>query len=272
VIRSGVSRVVIGSLDPNPQNHRAGIRKLREAGIRVETGLFRKEVAEQNRSFFKKMTTGFPYVVLKMAQSLDGKIAAKTGESRWISSPAARRLVHELRAQADAVLVGKRTASQDNPRLRGIGKGERPWRIVLDPEMKVSPNARLFRGKQLTLVAVSEKTLSRISKKALPNHRVLLPVPEIRGRLALKPLLRKLASLGVNQLLVEGGGETAWSFVQEGLVDELIWIVAPKIIGGRETKTSVEGEGVEKLSRAVGLRWESVFRVGPDWVFVARPV
>jgi diaminohydroxyphosphoribosylaminopyrimidine deaminase/5-amino-6-(5-phosphoribosylamino)uracil reductase len=272
MIESGVSRVVVGSLDPNPKNRRSGIRRLREAGISVQVGLLKEEVEKQNRSFFKRMKSGLPYVVLKMAQSLDGKIATRTGESRWISSPPARRLVHRLRAEADAVLVGKKTALQDNPRLQAEQDGEKPWRVVLDPKMELSPKARCFQGSQLTFLAVSEKTLRGISAKRSSARRTVLPIPEREGKLALKPLLRTLAALGVNHLLVEGGGEVAWSFLREGLVDELIWIVAPKIVGGRSAKTSVEGEGIAKLSTAFPLQWEKVYPLGDDWVFVARPV
>ncbi len=270
VIQSGVAKVVIGSRDPNPRNHKIGIQKLRQAGIRVKVGVLRRDVETQNRDFFKRMTTGFPFVVLKMAQSLDGKIATRKGESRWISSPESRRLVHRLRAQADAVLVGKNTALQDNPRLQAVKKGEKPWRVVLDPQKEIGPKARLFEGPQLTFIAVSEKKLPQVARKPQNGSRILLPVPERKGELELKPLLRRLASLGVNQLLVEGGGEVAWSFLREGLVDELIWIVAAKIIGGREAKTSVEGEGIERLSQAFGIRWERVYPLGSDWVFVAR--
>ena len=271
VIRAGVRKVVIGSPDPNPKNHRLGIRKLRKAGIAVRVGILSCEVEEQNQAFFKAMRTGLPFVTLKMAQSLDGKIATRTGESRWISSEASRDFVHELRSQADAVLVGKNTALIDNPRLRGVnGRIDKPWRIVVDPNLQIPARARVFEGPQLTLLAVSEKKIKQISTSTQKRRRIFLPVLERQGKLELKSLLKQLVSLGVHHLLVEGGGEIAWSLIRERLVDRLIWIVAPKIVGGREAKTSVEGEGVEKLRKAIPLEWEKVYRVGPDWIFEAK--
>ncbi len=271
VIASGVKKVVIGTFDPNPQNHRAGLLKLKKAGLAVQVGILAKEVEEQNPAFFKAMRTGFPFVTLKMAQSLDGKIATRTGRSRWISSGPAREFVHELRSQADAVLVGKNTALIDNPKLQGMnGRVGKPWRIVLDPHLEMSPKARIFEGPQLTFLAVSEKKLRKVSSQLKIFRRTLLPVPERRGRLDLKLLLKKLVSLGVHHLLAEGGGELAWSLLRGGFVDRLIWITAPKIVGGRSAKTSVEGEGVENPEKAIPLQWEKVYRLGPDWVFEAR--
>jgi len=271
VIASGVKRVVIGSADPNPQNRLTGIRKLKRAGIQVHVGVCAREVQRQNQPFFKAMRTGLPFVTLKMAQSLDGKIAASSGESRWISSRASRELVHRLRSEADAVLVGKNTALLDNPRLRGVNGGTKPWRVVLDPDLKLRPTARIFRGSQLTLRAVSEKKLKGSFKTRFGRTgQIFLPLPEKKGRLELKPLLQKLVSLGVHHLLVEGGGELAWSLIQQGWVDRLIWIVAPKIVGGREAKTSVEGEGVEKISRAFPLRWDRIYPSGDDWILEAK--
>lgn len=271
LLTSGIKRMVIGSLDPNPKNHSMGIQRLKKAGISVRAGLLKDKVEIQNQFFFKAMRTGFPFVTLKMAQSLDGKIATRKGESRWISSAPARQLVHELRSQADGVLVGKNTALLDNPMLQGVnGRADKPWRIVIDPDLQISSRARIFQGPQLTFEVISEKKIKQIAKRPLKKGRILLPVRLHKGKIDLKALLKALVPLGVHHLLVEGGGEIAWSFLSEGLVDRLIWIVAPKIIGGRDAKTSVEGEGIENLQKAIGLKWEKVYRLGPDWVFESR--
>lgn len=267
VIASRLRRVIIGSTDPNPKNHRAGIAKLRKAGIETRWGILSDRAEKQNEAFFKRMQTGIPFITLKMAQSLDGKIAVRNGRSRWISSKASRAFVHRLRQEVDAILVGKNTALVDNPRLAGLNGSRRPWRVVLDTDLELKPSARLFRGGQLTLVAVSEKKLIRLTRISASRGCMFLPVPERASRLELQFLLRRLAELGVNHLLVEGGGELAWSLIEQGLVDRLIWIVAPKIIGGRESKTSVEGKGVRLPRMAVGVRWEKVYPLGPDWVF-----
>ncbi|MBI2166884.1 MAG: bifunctional diaminohydroxyphosphoribosylaminopyrimidine deaminase/5-amino-6-(5-phosphoribosylamino)uracil reductase RibD [Candidatus Omnitrophica bacterium] len=270
VIESGIRKAVIGRTDPNPQNHLKGIRRLRQAGIRVETGILGEEAEKQNEAFFKTMRTSLPFVTLKMAQSLDGKIATRAGESRWISSGPARAFVRRLRDHSDAVLIGKNTLLQDDPLLSGSNGCEKPWRVVLDPKLDLQSDARVFQGPQLTLVAVSDRRLKEIPKKTQGKGKVFLPVPETKGRFDLRNLLKKLAALGVQNLLVEGGGEVAWSFIRERLADRLIWIVAPKIIGGRDARTSVEGEGIDGLQKAYPLKWDSVYRLGPDFVFEAR--
>ena len=270
VLSSRVGRVVIGSLDPNPQNHRLGTRRLKQAGIQVQYGILAQEVEKQNEAFFKRMRTGFPFVTLKMAQSLDGKIATSQGESRWISSEISRAFVHRLRSEADAVLVGKNTALQDNPRLQAFNRAPKPWRIVLDPQLELSPKSRVFQGTPLTFIATSEAKMVQIRENHFPKGHVLIPLPMKGRHLDLSILLRQLCSLGVNHLLAEGGGELAWSLIEGGWVDRLIWIVAPKIIGGRDTKTSVEGTGIKKLKRAFSLQWKKVYSSGEDWIFEAR--
>ncbi len=275
IFKAGIRHVVIGALDPNPVNHKKGLAALRKEGIRVTTGVLSREIEKQNESFFKWARTKFPFVTLKMAQSLDGKIATFRGQSRWISSPASRHFVHRLRSEQDAVLIGKNTLLMDDPllspRLRKKGMSpEKPWRIVLDPDLEVSKKARIFEGDQLTLIAVSESTAGKLKKRSPLPSVTLLPVGEIKGRLDIRDLLTQLGRLGVAKLLVEGGGELAWSLLEAGLVDKMAWIVAPKIIGGRTAKTSVEGKGIENLSKAISCRHTEVSRLGEDWLFEAR--
>ncbi len=275
VLKSGVREVIIASEDPNPANRGKAIAALRKAGVRVISGVLEKEARELNAPFFKWIKTGFPYVTLKMAQSLDGKIASTSGRSRWISSPGARNFVHLLRAEHDAVLVGKNTLLADdpflNPRVRVPGLNpEKPWRIAMDPDFRVKANARIFKGPQVTLRVISEKNLRRKAGEKKQTS-ALLPVPEIKGKLDLKTLCRRLGALGVSKLLVEGGGETAWSFLRAGLVDRAFWIVAPKIIGGRAARTSVEGEGFEDPNRSLFLSKPKVSKLGDDWLFEFVP-
>ncbi len=273
ILQSGIKAVVIGAPDPNPAHNGAGIKQLRQKGIRVQTGVLSREVLRQNETFLKFMKSRLPYVTLKMAQSLDGKIASTTGKSRWITSPAARKYVHRLRAEQDAILIGKNTLLVDNPKLSPRMKFRnadplKPWRVVIDPAFKLPWRARIMTGEQLTLFAVSDRHLKKIKTKG--HGHILLPIPEKRGRLDLKNLLQYLASLGVAKLLVEGGGETAWSLLKEGLVDRVVWFVAPKIIGGRNTKTSVEGEGVSNLTRAIQLKAVRTRPIGTDWLLEAE--
>jgi len=271
IVQARICRVVVAALDPNPRNHGKGVAALRRSGLEVRTGVLGREAAAQNEAFFKYVRTGLPFVTLKMAQSIDGKIATAKGQSRWISSPASLVFVHRLRAEQDAIMVGTRTLFLDNPRLtpRVPAPGrdpQKPWRVVLDADCRIRPWARVLKGPQLTLVAVSERVLKSISNKHAGSKKsiTLLGVPEKRGRLNLRVLLGRLASLGVAKLLVEGGGELAWSLLSEGLADRAYWTLAPKIIGGRSAKTSVEGDGIRDLSRPIRASFTRIERLGDD--------
>lgn len=269
----GIREVVIGCLDPNPVNHGKGVRFLREQGIAVRIGVLKEEVRKQNEGFFKCMTEKRPFVTLKMAQTLDGKIATREGSSRWISSPPSREFVHELRASHDAVLVGMNTFYQDDPRLT-VPKGSRslaagkPWKIVMISARGWSPKARVFEDDRLTILVFPEKDLKTVVKKAETQKGtlMLLPIQGKHGRIEVLELLKKLAALGVTKLLVEGGGELAWSFLEAGCVDRAYWILAPKVFGGRDAKTSVEGLGVRTPDQAFLFKSDQVTLSGEDWI------
>jgi len=275
ILQAGVSEVVFAVEDPNPKHSGRAADFLRKAGILVRSGLLAREAKRQNEAFFHWIQTGRPFVTLKMAQTLDGKIATRTGQSRWISSPESRELVQDLRRNHDAVLVGKNTLFSDNPRLsvRGdktVRRKDKPWKVVLDPRCEVPADARIFTGSQAVLLAVGEKALPKVSRRTWKKPVTLLPLKETRGRLDLEQLLDKLGALGTASLLVEGGGETAWSFLSQGLVGRVIWIIAPKIFGGRAAKTSVEGDGVALPGQALSLKSWSVYPCGRDFVMEAR--
>jgi diaminohydroxyphosphoribosylaminopyrimidine deaminase / 5-amino-6-(5-phosphoribosylamino)uracil reductase len=270
----GIKKVVIGCLDPNPLNRGKGVRFFREQGIDVKIGILEDEVRKQNEGFFKSMAEKRPFVTLKMAQTLDGKIATREGLSRWISSPPSREFVHKLRASHEAVLVGKNTFYQDDPRLT-VPKGSRslaagkPWKIVMISSRGWSSRARIFGDDRLTILVFPEKELKTIAKKAEAQKGtlMLLPVKEKNGRIEVRALLGKLASLGVTKLLVEGGGELAWSFLEAGCVDRAFWILAPKVFGGQNAKTSVEGLGVKTPDQAFFFKTAKMTRSGDDWIF-----
>jgi len=270
----GIKKVVIGCLDPNPLNHGKGVRFFRKQGMAVTIGVLKDEVRKQNEGFFKTMNEKRPFVTLKMAQTLDGKIATRENYSRWISSLPSREFVHKLRARHDAVLVGKNTFYEDDPRLT-VPKGSRslvagkPWKIVMISARGWSPKARIFEDKRLTIFVFPEKDLKAIVKKAEAQKGtlMLLPVKGENGRIEVRELLKKLAALGVTKLLVEGGGELAWSFLEAGCVDRAFWILAPKVFGGRNSKTSVEGLGVRTPDQAFLFKTAKVMCSGDDWIF-----
>jgi len=275
ILKSGIKEVVIGSMDPNPKHHGKGVRLLRRHGIKVVTGVLRSEIEEQNAYFFKWIKRKIPFVTLKMAVTLDGKIATAEGNSRWITSAKARQFVHQLRDEQDGVMVGKNTFLLDNPRLTTErSKNQvRPWRIIVLGKGNVNPRARIFRGTNLTLLAVSEKHLSGFVKKIPKSGKTsfnLLGVKEKNGKLDIRDLLKKLGALGIAKILVEGGGELAWSFLSAGQVDRMTWMIAPKIIGGRKAKTAVEGEGVKSLAKAFRFHEVRHKKIGDDWLFEGR--
>jgi diaminohydroxyphosphoribosylaminopyrimidine deaminase / 5-amino-6-(5-phosphoribosylamino)uracil reductase len=270
----GIKKVVIGCFDPNPLNRGKGVRFLRKQGIVVKTGVLGDEVRMQNEGFFRYMAEKRPFVTLKMAQTLDGKIATRKGLSRWISSPPSREFVHKLRASHEAVLVGKNTFYQDDPRLT-VPQGSRslvagkPWKIAMISARGWSPQARIFEDSRLTILVFPERDLKAIVKKAEAQKGMLmlLPVKEKNGRIEIREFLKKLAFLGVTKLLVEGGGELAWSFLEAGCVDRAFWILTPKIFGGRNAKTSVEGLGVKTPDQAFAFKTAKIMPSGDDWIF-----
>ena len=265
---AGISRVVIAAIDPNPKHRGRGVSILKKSGIRLKTGILERDSEMQNGAFSKWIRSGTPFVTLKMAQSLDGKIASRTGESRWISGLEARQWVHRLRHSQDAILVGKNTVLRDDPRLT-VRNGrvlKMPWRIVLDEKGASSSHARIFCVPGPAILACSEKYFWRASQKFRNTKVTIVPLKSKSGRLNLTQLLKNLGALGVTSLLVEGGGEVAWSFLSAGLVDKVYWVVAPKIVGGRNAKTSVEGIGIGSLAQAYQVQPTRVVRLGGDFL------
>ncbi len=270
ILDAGVRRVFSGSSDPNPQVDGRGIRRLREAGVEVETGLLRAECDALLEPWARFITTGRPHVTLKVASTLDGRIATRSGDSRWVTGVEARAMVHRLRDAADAVLVGSGTARADDPRLTTRlpgGKGKDPLRVVLDSRLRLPRDLRLFRQRSAapTLVAhVSGKPPARP-----PRGVEYLRCRSRRGRVDLADLLRRLGRRGVTSVLVEGGGEVAASLLADGLVDRLHLFVAPRLAGGGISW--MPGPGPGRMKDAIPLVDLAVRRVGRDLLVTARP-
>jgi len=267
IIKKGIREVVVATEDPNPLHRGRGIAELRKNGIRVKVGLLRKEAERQNEVFFKWMRTGMPFVTLKMAQTLDGKIATCRGLSRWITSQESRNKVRLLRAEHQAVLVGKRTALLDDPGLLSGDDTRQPVRVILDPRLEIPLDRKIFKFKDGKTLIVCEA--SCFGKKYEIYHRrgiALLAVPSRKGRLDLPGVLEKLGGMGIISVLVEGGGETAANFLERGLIDKIHFFIAPKILGGRDAKTSVEGAGMDRPEKALKIRDAEVSRIGEDFL------
>lgn len=265
ILRSGIRRVIVAMRDPNPLVSGRGIRRLRSAGVEVLMGVLEEEAAVLNRFFVKHITTGMPYVHLKLAQSLDGKIADSGGNSRWISSPESRSLVHQWRAEYDAILVGAGTVEKDNPALTvRMVRGRNPDVVVLDGRFRVPSWSRIFsvnRSRRIFL-CIGRNAARRQTRRTAALRKRGIEVIEFqseRGHLSLKKVLRVLYSRGIGSLLVEGGGMVFSDFIRNGLADELSVFVAPRIIG-----EGVDGFVMDQRGKRPRLFRLSASPIGPD--------
>lgn len=270
LIQAGVRRVVAGVIDPNPLVSGKGFAALRAAGIEVVVPVLEAECRRLNAPFFKFIQHGLPWVTAKYAMTLDGKIATRTGDSRWISGPRSRTFAHELRDQHDAVLVGARTLQRDDPSLttRGVPGGRDAVRVVLDPRGQLAAAAKVLTvpSSAPTLVACGEPFAAALAERiAAPHAVVALPV-DPNGRLPLRALLRELARRELMTVLVEGGGETLASLAEAGLIDRVVAFVAPRLVGGRDAPTPLGGAGAERIAAGWSLDAVEWRRLGDDVV------
>lgn len=269
IIEHGIARVVVGMEDPNPLVAGKGIALLREAGIEVVCGVEEEALREQNRVFLKYISTKLPWVAMKTAMTLDGKIATRTGDSKWITGAEARAYVHELRHRFMAILVGIGTAVADDPLLncRIEGRGVRqPIRVVVDSNARLSLDSQLVKtaGEYRTIVAHT-RFAPEERVKALRDMGVeMLLCKEKEGLVDVRNLLELLGQSGIDSILLEGGGSLNYTFLSEGLADELYAFIAPKIVGGMNAKTPVEGAGMEKMADAINLELGNVLNIGHD--------
>jgi diaminohydroxyphosphoribosylaminopyrimidine deaminase/5-amino-6-(5-phosphoribosylamino)uracil reductase len=267
VAAAGLARVVAAMKDPNPRVHGRGLALLRKAGLRVDLGLCRAEAEALNAPFVKVHTRGLPWVVSKWAMTLDGKIATRTGDSRWISSTRSRNWLHRYRDGFQAILVGSGTVLRDDPRLKG--SKTLPVRIVLDTAARTpstSKLARTAREQPLWIAVGPDAPAARV--RALEKAGAKILELDVRD---LRLVFEALAGEGIQSILVEGGGEVHASVLDAGLADEVCVFVAPKISGGREAKSPVEGEGIERMAEALALEGLRAEPMGPDLLLRGRP-
>jgi diaminohydroxyphosphoribosylaminopyrimidine deaminase/5-amino-6-(5-phosphoribosylamino)uracil reductase len=275
IIAAGISRVVAATADPNPAHRGKGFEILRSADIETRVGLLGKESAELNEAFNHWIVRRTPFVTIKAAMSLDGKIAAANGQSKWITAEKARAWGMKLRAGADAILVGVNTIVQDNPSLtaRLPGFADKPLRrIILDPSARSPLEAKVFSddAAPLTTLVVTKAAPGRRVEAFSARVRVVLKAPSRNGRIDLGWLMRKLGHENVTSLLVEGGGETNAAFLDAGLAQRIAFFYAPMVLGGRAAPKAVAGNGVARLRNALTLRDAAWRRLGPDLLLTAR--
>ena len=272
VIAEKFGRVVIGMMDPNPLVSGKSIAALKEHGIKTVVGVMEKSCRELNESFIKYMETGTPFITIKFAQTLDGRIATATGHSRWISDEKSRRFAHQLRSRHDAVLVGSGTVLKDDPELtvRHV-KGRHPLRIVVDPTLEIPLAAKILRNQdQARTVIVTRPDANPKKCSQLKESGVeLLTFSSMAGDLFdLKALFSYLGKQKISALLVEGGSGIITSVLRERLADRVVAIIAPKIIG--KGLSTVGDLGLWDMGSALGLTFKKVFRSGPDVILDGR--
>ncbi len=269
VLAAGISRVVVAMEDPNPHVTGGGLRRLQDSGIEVVCGVCREEARRLNEAFIKYVRTGLPWVVLKSAMTLDGRIATASGDARWVTGAGARALVHRLRHGTDAILVGIGTVQADDPSLTTRleeGKGRDPIRIILDSGLKIDPDARVLHldSDAPTWIVCGPGADQEKMKRLSRTGARCLAVDLDRGRVDLKVLLRRLGSEQVTSLLVEGGATVSGSFLASGLVDKVMFFYAPKILGGDDGVPVCRGRGPDKMNDCLPVRNLRLSQVGDD--------
>jgi diaminohydroxyphosphoribosylaminopyrimidine deaminase/5-amino-6-(5-phosphoribosylamino)uracil reductase len=272
IIDAGISEVHVAMLDPNPLVSGRGVKELNEAGIKTYVGAYQQDAYEINEAYIKFITTGLPFVIAKFATSLDGKIATKTGDSKWLTNEESRKYVHTLRHRVDAIMVGVNTIIIDNPSLtaRGCccGKGGvtkvQPLRLVVDSKGRVPPEALIFRQPGKSCLAVVKPLDPRKKEKFTQAGIEVLELPAEEGLVDIQELLKVLGSQEIVTVLVEGGSKLLGSFFDHHLVDKVLAFVSPVIMGGDRAKTAVGGNGADSVAEALRLSRVKTESFGDD--------
>lgn len=267
IIEKKIKKVIIGTLDMNPKVSGNGIKKLKTAGIDVKVGVLENECVDLNKFFFKYITKKIPYVTLKAAQTLDGKIADTGGDSKWISSLLSRRYVHELRSKYDAVMIGYGTALKDNPNLTvRLTEGRNPHRVILDTKLKLSTEHRLFSNnsdKKLIVVASKNSvTKKRKISKICSKGAEIIFVKEEKGRLNLRSALKELAKRKISSVLIEGGSCIFTNIIKNNLYDDILLFLTPKFLGAG--LPMIENIGIKSVKKALKVKIRNVEKIGDD--------
>lgn len=276
LIQSGLARVCVAMVDPNPQVNGRGIRALREANLPVSVGILEQEARQLNEVYEYWMTTGRPFVILKGAMTLDGKIATSTGESRWITGKRARQDVHRLRSQVDAIMVGVGTVIADDPELSArsgkatTGKrvGRQPVRVVLDSQLRIPLNANILKwaGEQPTILCTTTQVPTKKVQYLRERDIQVWMFPAHAGLVSLKACLTRLGKGGLTSLLLEGGSTVNASALQQGLVNQVRLYMAPMLLGGQDAISLIGGVSPKKLDRAWPLADVQLKKLGSDWL------
>ncbi len=266
VIESGVKEVIVGMIDPNPLNNGRGIALIEQHNIKVKHGILSDELAKINESFIKYITTRLPFVAVKVAESLDGRIATYTGDSKWITSDKSRAFAHKIRKDYDAIMVGVNTVLRDNPRLNAWSSGRQSVKIIIDSNLSTPEDANIFSkdSRVIIITLPSRPGQETDNRKRLLEKAKIIEVKEKSGQINLRDALKKLAQMQMTSILVEGGGTLIGSLFDERLVDKILFFISPKIIGGKDAISSVMGKGVRRIDQAIKLADVKFRRFGEE--------
>ncbi|HYA32282.1 MAG TPA: bifunctional diaminohydroxyphosphoribosylaminopyrimidine deaminase/5-amino-6-(5-phosphoribosylamino)uracil reductase RibD [Thermodesulfovibrionales bacterium] len=268
IIRAGIRKVVVAMQDPNPKVSGKGLKELEQAGIKVVSGLLEEKARRLNECYIKYISTKRPFVILKVAMTLDGKIATKHGLSRWITGEKSRRMVHRLRSSVDAVMTAIGTVKADNPQLTSrIGGGRNPKRIIIDPNLETPLDAKVLSSPPETIIVTREigqaknsPVRSRLTSLVNSGISTIL----FKDVLDLNWLMVRLGEMGITSLMVEGGASLSSHALEDGVVDKVMFFIAPKILGGKDSIPAVGGIGLQTLKDAYTLKGMTVRRTGED--------
>lgn len=269
IIKSKIKTVVCAMQDPNPLTSGKSFKKLKSAGITVINGILGKQAKQLNKEYINHIEKAKQYILVKSAVSLDGKIATKYGDSKWISNEKSRNFVHKLRTRFDAILVGINTVLKDNPVLSSHNKGKNPVRVVLDEKLKIPSNYNIIDGKIPTIILYDEK-IKKIPAYFNKNMIKLVKINFKQAKKNFNIVIEKLNKMALKRILIEGGGEINSSVLKTGKVDEVLLFIAPIIVGGRNAKTFVEGEGIKYIKDSLKFDKIKIKKFGNDTAIFAK--
>jgi diaminohydroxyphosphoribosylaminopyrimidine deaminase / 5-amino-6-(5-phosphoribosylamino)uracil reductase len=261
IVESGIREVIVGIEDPNPSVE--GYKELKFRGLKTKIGILKHEAKKLNEIYLKYMKTKKPFVVLKLAMSLDGKIATSTGDSKYITSKDARKLVHQIRNDVDAVMVGVNTVVRDNPILDSrLVRGKNPIKIIIDSTLKVSERSKVLKDPSKVIIATTRKAQKKKADKLRQKGVTILTLKPKKGLVDLKELIKELGKSEISSVMIEGGAELSGNARKEGIVDKILIFTAPKIIGNG--LNPIKNLGIKKVNKAIKLKDTSTTKIGRD--------
>lgn len=269
IIKHGLKTLVIGMRDPNPLVAGEGVEKCKKAGITVIEDILHGEVKKLNEVFIKNMTKKACFVAIKTATTLDGKIATKTGSSKWITSACARAEVQKIRNRYDAILTTSSTIINDNPSMTcTLKNGKNPIKIILDRGLKTDFNSKIYTSSGEKIFIVIDKAINNAKTLAIPTHVAVIKCKCYNFKLDLNYLLKELFKLGINSVLVEAGGTLNGEVISLGLADKIYQFIAPKVLGDKNSRNAFEGRDVNEISNTLNFKFESIADFNPDILLI----